>query len=79
MHGPDTATRSITIHVNNWNEHCDRIEHILHKLSENHITLKLDKSKLIADEVEFLSFILSKSGITPSPDKVSAVQHFPTP
>ena len=63
----------------NWEEHCQTVEHVLRKLSENHITLKLEKSKLIADEVQFLSFNLSEHGITPSNDKIEAIQQFPTP
>ena len=62
-----------------WEEHCHRIEHVLRKLSENHITLKLEKSKFIADEVQFLGFNLSERGITPSQDKIEAIQQFPTP
>lgn len=62
-----------------WEEHCYRVERILQKLSENHITLKLEKSKFIAKEVRFLGFVLTKLGIYPSPDKVDAIQRFPTP
>ena len=40
----------------NWEEHCQRVKHVLQKLSENNITLKLEKSKFIADEVQFLGF-----------------------
>ena len=32
----------------NWEDHCCRIEHVLNKLSENNITLKLEKSQFIA-------------------------------
>ena len=62
-----------------WEDHCHRIEHVLRKLSENNITLKLEKSKFIADEVQFLGFKLSECGITPSQDKIEAIQQFPTP
>ena len=34
-----------------WDEHCTRVEQVLNKLSDNSITLKLDKSKFIAEEV----------------------------
>ena len=69
----------LLIASSNWDDHCSRVEHVLQKLSDNNITLKLDKSKFIADEVQFLGFILSESGISPSPDKVNAIQQFPTP
>ena len=51
----------------------------LQKLSENNITLKLEKSKFIADEVQFLGFNLSEHGITPAKDKIEAIQKFPIP
>ena len=63
----------------NWEEHCQRIKHVLQKLSENNITLKLEKSKFIADEVQFLGFNLSEHGITPAKDKIEVIQKFPTP
>ena len=42
-----------------------RVEKVLEKLSINNVTLKLEKSKLIAAEVQFLGFNLSRQGITP--------------
>ena len=63
----------------NWEDHCRRIEQVLLKLSENNITLKLEKSKFIADEVQFLGFNLSENGITPSHNKIESIQLFPTP
>ena len=63
----------------NWNDHCDRVEQVLEKLSQNNITLKLDKSQFIAKEVKFLGFNLTEEGIPPSTEKVEAIQQFPTP
>ena len=62
-----------------WEGHCERVEIVLHRLMENHITLKLDKSKLITNELQFLGFILTENGIMTSPEKVDAIQNFPTP
>ena len=63
----------------NWDDHCECVEQLLRKLSENHIILKLDKSKFIASEVKFLGFNLTEFGISPSQEKVQAIQQFPTP
>ena len=49
----------------NWDDHCNRVEQVLEKLSENNITLKLDKSQFIANEVKFVGFNLTEQGITP--------------
>ena len=62
-----------------WDEHCQRIEMILSKLHQNNITLKLEKSKFITQELQFLGFVLSETGISPSQEKVEAIQKFPTP
>ena len=68
----------LLITSSNWNEHCTRVEQVLKKLSDNNITLKLDKSKFIAREVQFLGFNLTEKGISPSLEKVEAIQRFPT-
>ena len=62
-----------------WEEHCYRVEHVLQKLAANNITLKLAKSHFIAKEIQFLGFILNDQGISPSAEKVEAIQNFPTP
>ena len=55
--GPETMNYT-TVYVDdllitssNWEEHCTRVERVLEKLSINNVTLKLEKSKLIAEEV----------------------------
>ena len=71
--------RDSLITSSNWEEHCNRVEHVLDKLPENNITLKLEKSNFIADEVQFLGFDLNAQGISPSQEKVDAIRKFPTP
>ena len=55
------------------------MEHVLEKLATNNITLKLEKSKFFAKEVQFLGFNLNDQGISPSLEKVEAIQKFPKP
>ena len=62
-----------------WEEHCYHVEHVLKKLAANNITLKLEKSHFVAKEIQFLGFILNDQGISPSAEKVEAIQKFPTP
>ena len=62
-----------------WDEHCNRIEWVLRKLYQNNITLKLDIFKFITQELQFLGFILSETGITTSPEKVEVIQNFSKP
>ena len=60
----------LLITSSDWDKHCERVEHVLKKLSNNNITLKLDKSKFIANEVKFFGFNLTEKGISPSQEKV---------
>lgn len=83
--GPDTL-KFTTVYVDDllvtsseWNEHCQRIRQVLEKLSDNHVTLKLDKSRLIAEDITFLGYVLTNQGIKPSPEKIEAIQNFPRP
>ena len=52
---------------------------LLLSLIHIYITLKLEKSKLIAKEVQFLGFNLTEQEISPSQEKVTAIQKFPQP
>ena len=77
--GPETMNYT-TVYVDdllitssNWEEHCMRVERVLEKLSINNVTLKLEKSKLIAAEVQFLEFNLSRQGITPYQEERESV------
>ena len=62
-----------------WQEHCKRTEMVLNRLSQNNITLKLEKSQLLTNKLNFLGFVLTETGITTSPEKVEAIQNFPQP
>ena len=62
-----------------WEEHCQHVEMILSKSERSNITLKLNKSKLITNQLQFLGFILSENGISTSPEKVEAIQNFNRP
>lgn len=63
---------------NTWEEHCQRAEYVLRKLEMNTITLKLNKSKLLTNQPNFLGFILTQ-GICASQGKVEGIRNFPTP
>ena len=43
------------------------------------LRLKPGKYKLAREQVEYLGYVVSSSGISADPTKVSAVQCFPTP
>lgn len=62
-----------------WEEHCDRVELVLKRLQDNNITLKLEKSKLVTNEIQFLGFVMNEDGITTAPEKVEVIRNFPIP
>lgn len=78
LHCATVYVDDILITSSNWEEYCEQVERVLDRLFKNIITIKLDKSKLIAGEVQFWGFILPLSRIIPSPEKIKAIQQFPT-
>ena len=55
-----------------WEEHCECVEMVLQRLATNNITLKIEKSKLLTNQLQFLGFVLSETGITTAPEKMEA-------
>lgn len=60
-------------------EHKQHLKIVFKKLEKAGMTLKLKKCKFFKDEVPFLGYIINREGIKPNPDKVKAIQEFPTP
>lgn len=59
-------------------EHIEHLKIILEKLRNANLTVKLRKSKFARDELEFLGHIISPHGIKMDPDRISAINDFPT-
>lgn len=43
------------------------------------LKLRLDKCKLLQRDVKFLGHVVDQRGVRPDPDKISAVQDWPSP
>lgn len=52
---------------------------ILEVLKNNGFTVKLQKCYFLKTEIEYLGYIVSELGISPSDHKIEAVNHFPIP
>lgn len=60
-------------------EHDENLRSLLKCLSENGLTVCVEKCKLRAPSVEFMGHTLSKEGISISNDKIKAIQEAPEP
>lgn len=60
-------------------EHIVNLEKVFKKLRESNFKIQMDKSEFLKLETAYLGHIISKDGIKPNPDKISAVQKYPIP
>lgn len=61
------------------NEHIERLEAILLRFRQANLKLKLSKCSFLATSLKVLGYVVSGSGLSPDPAKLSAVQDFPVP
>lgn len=60
-------------------EHMNNLEKVFQRLRESNFKIQLDKSEFLKLETAYLGHIISKDGIKPNPDKISAIQNYPLP
>ena len=60
-------------------EHARRLESLLQGFDQANLQLHPGKCALAQSQVQYLGFALSKKGVAASPEKVKAIQNFPTP
>lgn len=60
-------------------EHIINLEKVFQKLRESNFKIQLDKSEFLKLETAYLGHIISKDGVKPNPDKISAIQNYPLP
>jgi hypothetical protein len=58
-------------------DHVNHLELVLARLRHYGLTLKRSKCTLAAPIVELLGFVISAQGISPNPDKISAISELP--
>lgn len=69
----------VLVHGHTHAEHDQRLEAVLEKLLESGLTLNKDKCIFSQSSVKFLGQVLTSSGISIDPDKVSAVVQMTQP
>ena len=60
-------------------EHDSRLRAVLARLSETGVTLNSDKCIFSVKSMTYLGHVVSEHGISPDPEKTSAIAGFPTP
>ena len=69
----------IVIFSKSFSEHMSDVEKVFKRLSDTKISLRADKCLIASDEVNFLGYHLSESGIKPQSDLVDAINSFKRP
>lgn len=60
-------------------EHMINLEKVFQRLRESNFKIQMDKSEFLKLETAYLGHIISKDGIKPNPDKITAIQNYPLP
>jgi len=60
-------------------EHDERLENVLKRISDAGATLNRDKCSFGQERITFLGHVIDKTGISPDPDKISAILQMKAP
>jgi hypothetical protein len=69
----------ILIYSKSPTEHLQHLEHVLKRLADSQLYIKLSKCKFNQYEIKFLGHIVGRGGVRMDPAKVEAVQQWPVP
>ena len=69
----------VVVYSRSVQEHFQRLEKVFQKLREHGLKLSASKCSFFRKEVKFLGHIVSAQGIKTDPEKIVAVQAWPTP
>ena len=69
----------IIIYSKDVETHVEHLKKILDVLRKNRLFCKLSKCTFAQTEVEFCGFLVSKTGIRTHPEKITLIQHWPSP
>lgn len=60
-------------------EHMVNLEKVFERLRESNFKIQLDKTEFLKLETAYLGHVISREGIKPNPDKITAIQNYPLP
>jgi hypothetical protein len=67
----------ILIYSKNEHKHYEHLETILRLLREHKLYAKPSKCEFVKEEIQFLGHVISAQGITPDPEKLTAIDEWP--
>ena len=79
LDGVSNLVDDICVYAATKQEHDRRLKAVLSKLHDAGVTLNPDKCVFGASSLKYLGFLITKNGVSPDPDKVSAITKFPVP
>lgn len=62
-----------------WDTHLFNLESVLDRLNRARLTLRLVKCEFFREKVNYSGCIVSREGLSPQPDKVTAIKKIVTP
>jgi hypothetical protein len=57
-----------------YDDHLDKVEEVLRRLQKAGLRINANKSSFALHKIEYLGYILTREGIKPQPEKVTAIQ-----
>jgi len=69
----------IIVYSSTLEEHIQRLSTVFKRLRKSNLKLQPDKCEFLKREVAYLGHVITKDGVKPNPDKISAVTNFPIP
>ena len=69
----------ILIVSENYDDHEKHLNLALERLEKHNLSIRLDKCEFFKSSVKYLGFKVGSEGIAPLPEKVQAIQQYPTP
>lgn len=61
----------------NKEQHLERLEAVLRRLSEHNIQINIDKCAFFKDQITYCGYVISKKGISKELKKIEALQKMP--
>lgn len=69
----------IIVFTKTIDEHIILLREIFVRLRKHNFKLKVEKSKFLKKEIDYLGFIINENGCSPNPLKIDCVRNFPQP
>jgi hypothetical protein len=69
----------VIVYSQSAEQHALRLENVLRRFDVANLSLHPGKCVFAQPQVQYLGYVLSKRGVSASPDKIEAVEQYPTP